>query len=73
MSEAFNHTNAFSLVKIPNNKPKNAGAMEALLPSETVGVSKIANPIIHVIPPKGLGKRFAIAYHDQSIMTLPNK
>ena len=39
MSEAFDHTNAFSLVKIPNNKPKNAGAMEALLPS---WLSKVA-------------------------------
>ena len=39
-----------------------AGASAALLPSDTVGVSKIANSTIQVIPPNGFGKRLAISY-----------
>lgn len=67
----FDQINGESLVKIPNNNPKTAGATSELGPSEIVGVAIIANTIIHEIPPSGEGKRFAIEYQHHKIKTVP--
>lgn len=73
IADKLNQMSGFSLVNMPNIKPKNAGAIEAFVPSETVGVSIKAKITIQLIPPNGFGKRFAIAYQHHKIMMLPNK
>lgn len=71
INAAFDQINGESLVKTPNNNPKNAGAIAELGPSEIVGVAMIANTIIHVIPPTGEGNRFAIEYQHLKIISVP--
>lgn len=71
MSEILDQINGESLVSTPNTKPKNAGAIAELGPSEIVGVAKIAKNKIQVIPPNGEGKRFAIEYQHDKMITVP--
>lgn len=73
MSEVLTKSNGVSFVKTPKTTPKNAGATDALLPSDAVGVSKIANTKIQLKPPKSLGSRIAIPYQHARTSMLPNK
>lgn len=63
--------NGCSLVRIPKSNPISAGAMPALSPSDTVGVTRQANTIIQLIPPIGLGKRLVTLYHAHSAINVP--
>lgn len=71
ISAIFDQINGESLVSIPKSNPKNAGAIAELGPSEMVGVAITANTIIHVIPPSGEGRRFAIEYQHLKIISVP--
>ena len=67
----FDQTNGISLVKTPNSNPKIAGAISEFGPSEIVGVASTANTIIHVIPPRSAGRRFAMPYQHHKIKSVP--
>ena len=67
----FDQINGESLVRIPNNSPKIAGAIAEFGPSEMVGVARTANTMIHVIPPSGDGNRFEIEYQHHKINSVP--
>lgn len=71
MSEKLDQIKGESLVNMPKTKPKNAGAIAELGPSETVGVAKIAKIRIQVIPPNGEGKRLAIEYQHHKMIKVP--
>ncbi len=58
-------------IEFPNNKPNIAGATEEFGPSDTVGVSKMANIMIHSKPPTGFGIRLVTPYQHNSAMILP--
>ncbi|RKL60199.1 hypothetical protein CKN54_05405, partial [Acinetobacter baumannii] len=55
IKDKFDQIKGLSLVKTPNSSPKIAGATDALGPSETVGVTKIAKTTNQLIAPKVVG------------------
>lgn len=71
ISEKLDQMIGESLVNTPKTSPKNAGAISEFGPSEIVGVARIANITIQVIPPNGDGKRFAIAYQHHRMINVP--
>ena len=71
ISEKLDQINGESLVSTPKIKPKIAGAIAELGPSDTVGVASIAKTNTQLIPPSDEGKRLAIEYQHHRMINVP--